>query len=204
MVVRFKKRRESSEHNKQCFTTFLPQLLLVQINKAQAIQRTMENNKDINMNRKEAVIHLFENVEMFNDVVNKPNTIDTLKEKHKIATEEILELRDALDKNDPIEILDAVVDSLYTVLAFFKSCEAIGYDVKGAILAVCENNSTKFVKTATEAEMSVRHYQSQGIECKSVYNEKYDCYSIVDGNGKVRKPLGYKSVELDKFLPKEN
>ena len=157
----------------------------------------------------------FRSVVKFNEIAGAEHNYQTVLNKLKIVLEEVNEgfcafFPDGVEGRfsdgdvNRKELLDAAVDILYTVFALPRELEALGYDMFGALDAVCANNDSKFVKTATEAEMSVRHYQSQGIECKSIYNEKYNCYSIVDSCGKVRKPLGYKSVELDKFLPKEN
>ena len=154
----------------------------------------------------------FRAVEKFNEIAGGKHCHKTVWNKLKIVLEEVNEAIDAVTVNgellrheiDKKELLDGVCDILYTVFALPRELEALGYDMFGAFETVCENNSTKFVKTASEAEMSVRHYQSKGIEWKSIYNEKYNCYSIVDGNNKVRKPIYYKSVELEQFLPKEN
>lgn len=160
-------------------------------------------------------------VEKFNEIAGGEHNYQTVLNKLKIVLEEVNEALDSVsylfseDEGatyqrylDPCiektELLDGVVDILYTVFALPRELEALGYDVFGAFEAVCENNDSKFVKTASEAEMSVRHYQAQGVGCKSVYNEKHNCYSVVNSNGKVIKPLGYKSVVLDSFLPKEN
>lgn len=165
----------------------------------------------------------FRSVEKFNEIAGAPHNYQTVLNKLNIVLEEVYESLDSIVDEDSMKptlklrttedgkelidkkgLLDGVCDIIYTVFALPREMEALGYDVFGALDAVCVNNDSKFVKTATEAEMSVRQYQSQGVECKSVYNEKYDCYSIVDSNNKVRKPLGYKSVELEQFLPKEN
>lgn len=164
--------------------------------------------------REKSLVIGFREIEKFNHIAGAQPSVKTLWNKTLIALEEVEETLDAFgawqnathcgfDVNNK-ELIDGGVDSVYTILALVKEFESLGYDFFGAFKTVCENNTTKFVKTATEAEMSVRQYQSQGVECKSVYNEKYDCYSIVDSNNKVRKPLGYKSVELEQFLPKEN
>lgn len=168
--------------------------------------------------REQSLLQAFYDVEKFNEIAGAPHNYQTVLNKLKIVLEEVYETLDAvsivgtdLQGNaahelspviDTKELLDGVVDIIYTVFALPKELEALGYDVFGALETVCENNNTKFVKTASEVELSVRWYASQGVECKSVYNEKHDCYSIVDINQKVRKPLNYKSVELKEFLPK--
>lgn len=163
--------------------------------------------------REKALVLGFHEIEKFNAIAGREHGYRTVLDKLVLIQEELNETFDALcyngeqNKNEDIEeleLLDGICDILYTVFALPRELEALGYDVFGAFKTVCENNSTKFVKTATEAELSVKLYASKGIECKSVYNEQYDCYAIVDSNSKVRKPINYKSVELDEFLPKEN
>ena len=173
--------------------------------------------------REVILLESFRAIEKFNEIAGAGHNYQTVLNKLNIVLEEVYESLDSIVDEDSIKptlklrttedgkelidkngLLDGVCDILYTVFALPRELEALGYDMFGAFETVCENNSTKFVKTASEAEMSVRHYQSKGIECKSIYNEKYNCYSIVDGNNKVRKPIDYKSVELEQFLPKEN
>ena len=71
------------------------------------------------------------------------------------------------------------------------------------MMRVASNNLTKMPFDLETAIATVEYYKQQGIECKYEYNETYDRYVIRDQNNKVRKPLGYVSVDLSDCVPKE-
>ena len=103
------------------------------------------------------------------------------------------------------ELLDGIVDIAYTLFGLMQAAGQLGYDVDGALEAVCLNNDTKFVKTVEEANETAVMYEEQGIPVDIRYNEQYDVFAVVRKlDGKVLKCKGYQSVLLDEFLPKEN
>lgn len=163
----------------------------------------------------------------FNTIAGGDTSYNTLLQKLERVQEEVEETFDAitewggtkksandlsfyhervLKQNiDKKELLDGIVDIAYTLFGLMQAAEQLGYDVDGALEAVCLNNDTKFVKTVEEANETAVMYEEQGIPVDIRYNEQYDVFAVVRKlDGKVMKVKGYQSVLLDEFLPKEN
>lgn len=160
----------------------------------------------------------------FNTIAGSDVSYNTLLQKLERVQEEVEETFDAISEwttftcyhdsyqeltvkqnIDKKELLDGVVDITYTLFGLMQAAEQLGYDVDGALEAVCLNNDTKFVKTVEEANETAVMYEEQGIPVDIRYNEQYDVFAVVRKlDGKVLKCKGYQSVALDKFLPKEN
>lgn len=156
----------------------------------------------------------------FNTIVGSDVSYETLVQKLERVDEEVRETFDAmgawylggdgnrylrdLSINDS-QLLDGVVDIAYTLFGLMQITEQLGYDVFGALEAVCKNNNEKFVKTIEEAKETAVMYEEQGVAVDIRYNEQYDVFAVVrKSDGKLMKCKGYKSVVLDQFLPKEN
>jgi len=156
----------------------------------------------------------------FNTIVGSDVSYETLVQKLERVDEEVREAFDSLgaweeccgnrvispediDVNSK-ELLDGVVDVAYTLFGLMQIAEQLGYDVFGALEAVCKNNDSKFVKTIEEANETAVMYEEQNIAVDIRYNEEYDVFAVVrKSDFKLLKPKGYKSVVLDQFLPKE-
>lgn len=145
----------------------------------------------------------------FNTIVGSDVSYETFEQKLARVDEEVQETIAALSSNygvvDEKELLDGVVDIAYTLFGLMQITEQLGYDIEGALEAVCKNNNEKFVKTIEEANETAVMYEEQGIAVDIRYNEEYDVFAVVrKSDFKLLKPKGYKSVVLDQFLPKEN
>jgi hypothetical protein len=160
----------------------------------------------------------------FNTIVGSDVSYNTLLQKLERVQEEVEETFDAtsewvwstccsdgyhervLKQNiNKKELLDGVVDIAYTLFGLMQIAEQLGYNVFGALEAVCKNNDSKFVKTIEEANETAVMYEEQNIAVDIRYNEQYDVFAVVrKTDNKLLKCKGYKSVVLDQFLPKEN
>lgn len=161
----------------------------------------------------------------FNTIVGSDVSYNTLLQKLERVQEEVEETFDAVadwvvnperkgvddyfipalkQEIDKKELLDGIADAQYTLFGLMQIAEQLGYDVSGALEAVCKNNDSKFVKTNLEAHETAVMYEEQGIAVDIRYNEQYDVFAVVrKSDGKLMKPKGYKSVVLDQFLPEE-
>ncbi len=140
---------------------------------------------------------------MFNEVAgnDKKLSMTALLNQEKLIAEEAKELKDALTENNPVKVLDGVVD-LYVVLdGFATKLEALGFDISTALKQTIENNMSKFPSSKEVAEQTVDHYAKQGVTTTMEYNEKYGRWVIKDTNGKIRKPVGFVSNDLSNCLP---
>lgn len=117
--------------------------------------------------------------------------------------EEFYELKDATSN---VEALDACVDILVTVMGYMQKMQyTYGADVAKAMDLIAENNLSKYPPTKELAEQTVKMYADKGVETYYTYNEDYQVYVIQDKiTGKVKKPVGFKPVDLSVCFPKLN
>lgn len=162
----------------------------------------------------------------FNTIVGSDVSYETLAQKLERVQEEVEETFDAVSEwlynpahtniddvfvrslkqeIDKKELLDGIADAQYTLFGLMQIAEQLGYDVEGALEAVCKNNDSKMCKTIEEANETAVMYEEQNIAVDIRYNEQYDVFAVVrKSDNKLLKCKGYKSVVLDQFLPKEN
>lgn len=117
--------------------------------------------------------------------------------------EESYELKYATNN---VEALDACVDILVTVMGYMQKMQyTYGADVAKAMDLIAENNLSKYPPTKELAEQTVKMYADKGVETYYTYNEDYQVYVIRDKvTGKVKKPVGFKPVDLSVCFPKLN
>ncbi len=140
---------------------------------------------------------------MFNEIAGNhvKLSLKDLFNQEKLIAEEAKELKEALDENNPVEVLDAIID-LYVVLdGFATKLEAVGFDISTGLKQTIENNMSKFPDSKEVADKTVEYYSQQGITTFTEYNEKYDRWIIKDTNGKIRKPYGFVSNDLSNCVP---
>jgi len=128
---------------------------------------------------------------------NKTNLV----RQFDLVMEESKELHDAVNNEPLVNILQETIDVLVVTQGMVQLLESLGCDVQGALQAVADCNLSKYTKDAEVAAKSVKALQESGVECAGTYNAKADLWVITDSNGKVRKPIGFKKVELSKFVP---
>lgn len=135
----------------------------------------------------------YKDVEIFNTIAGNLNTVteDSIDNQISFIFEELTETITAFEAGDMVEVLDGACDLFVTVTGLMQKLEAAGYDVETAIERVNANNLSKFPKEVSEAD-------------KALYtvtlNEQYNRYVLKDGNGKVRKPSTFASVDLSDLV----
>ena len=142
----------------------------------------------------------------FNSIAGKDNlsSLEDLKDQYNLISEEIItEIGEGLENNDPVEVLDGIVDGYVTLDGLRQKLENLGFDIEEAMYRVAQNNLTKFVDTKEQAEDTQRHYLNQGVHTIIEYNQIYQKYAIKNKAGKIMKPVGFVSVELDDLVPSE-
>ena len=139
---------------------------------------------------------VYNSVKRFNEIAGNLNNVDSdsIAAQMDFLQEEYLELVDAFDADNKVEILDAVCDLRVVLDGLVQKLEAQGYNVEDAMTAVCENNLSKFKSTVSKADKE-RYTVS--------LNNKHKVFVLKDDNGKIRKPDSYESVNLTMFVPKE-
>lgn len=147
----------------------------------------------------------YKSVKLFNNLAgNNDVSIKGFKTQQKVVFEEcIKEVEEALNENNPVKLLDGIVDGLYVVFGQLAKVEALGCDIEGAIKQVCEDNLKKFPPNEEDAQKSVLHYNAQNINVSYTYNPEYNRYVIKDSNQKVRKPFNFVSTDLTQYVPEK-
>lgn len=155
----------------------------------------------------------------FNTIVGSDVSYETLVQKLERVDEEMRETFDAVGEwaeycgNRAIfpedinvnkkELLDGVVDIAYTLFGLMQITEQLGYDVFGALEAVCKNNDSKMCKTIEEANETAVMYEEQGVAVDIRYNEEYDVFAVVrKSDAKLMKCKNFTPVDLSAYVPK--
>jgi len=120
--------------------------------------------------------------------------------------EEFNEFKHGVLTNDNIKTLDGLVDCLVTLMGYMQKMQyTTGANIAHAMDLIAENNLSKYPKDRSIAEQTVEFYKQKGTETYVSYNEDYQVYVIRDkATGKVKKPVGFKAVDLSVCFPKLN
>lgn len=119
--------------------------------------------------------------------------------RFKLIREENSELLQAVEADDLVEVLDALVDLQYVLYGAVLTF-GMQHIWKQAFEEVHINNMTKGCKSIEEADATIEFYSKQGI---SVFAEKVgDLYVVYrTSDKKVMKSIDYIKVSLSKFIP---
>ena len=157
---------------------------------------------------------VYYNTFLFNDAAGnlqkaKEATPEEFKEmllsQARLVQEELNELIKGIEENNVIEQLDGAGDSLVTVSGLVQLLET-KVKAEAASLEVTKNNLTKFVSVNHPDIQNIINqtcgkYQKEGKPVDVVHNTAYNCIVFVDRTTrKVKKPFGYKSVDLSSFV----
>jgi predicted HAD superfamily Cof-like phosphohydrolase len=149
-------------------------------------------------------------VEEFNALMNKPNNYEpTIPEKkewefvYNFVLEELEEYKEACEKGDIVEILDALCDITYVSLGNGAMLHGIKDKIWPAYLEVQASNLSKACKTEEEAEDTVLlRSKEQGEDCH--YEQVGDMYIVYrTRDRKVMKNINYFRPDLRKFFTHE-
>ena len=143
-------------------------------------------------------------INKFNAIVGNLKDIRNKLQAHaNVVAEEGVEYLAAIRDHEGDEaVLKELCDVLYTALGAKTQLELLGFDVEGALLAVCENNMSKFCIDETEAAYTADWYAKVvGIDVEMVYDNDNAVWVAIDGNGKCRKKINYKPVDVSEFTP---
>jgi NTP pyrophosphatase (non-canonical NTP hydrolase) len=144
-----------------------------------------------------------ESIYAFNNLSGQANKVahKDIYNQVKLIEEETKELLEAIEAEDIVEVVDAVGDILFVVLGLQQKLENLGINVDEACKRIAENNLSKFPAYDSIAETTVTTYENMGVKCTKEFNEEYQRWVIKDTNSKVRKPVGYVSVNIEDCIP---
>ena len=149
-------------------------------------------------------------VEEFNHTMGKPNnykpTIPTRKEwqfVYDFVLEELEEYREACERGDIVEILDALCDITYVSLGNGAMLHGLKDKVWPAYQEVQASNMSKSCSDETEAESTVKvRSEEQGEPCHyEKVGDRFVVYRTRDK--KVMKSINYFRPNLKKYFTEE-
>ena len=146
-------------------------------------------------------------VEEFNEAFGKPNNYKpNIPEKklwmfvYNFIREELEEYKEACEKGDIVEVLDALCDIAYVSLGNGTMVHGMKDVIEPAYEEVQKSNMSKLCKTEEEARetMEIRS-REYGVEC---YYKKVGKYYIVyrKSDDKVMKSINYFKPNLKQFI----
>lgn len=143
----------------------------------------------------------YESVEKFNDIAGNLNNVNvaSIEAQMKVVVEEVKELQDAFDSQNALELLDGACDAFVTLSGLLQQMQRAGFDIDTALKLVNENNLSKYPPTVS-IPAAASYFENKWTV---VYNKTYDCYVLKDGNGKIRKPIGFQPVDIVDCLPSD-
>ena len=147
-------------------------------------------------------------VEIFNYTFDKPNNYEpTIPEKkewefvYDFIQEELEEYREACERGDIVEVLDALCDIAYVSIGNGTMLHGLKDKIWPAYNEVQASNMSKACKTEKEAIQTVsQRSKEQGEAChfEKVAEGRYIVYRSRDR--KVMKSINYFSPDLSKFF----
>jgi hypothetical protein len=147
-------------------------------------------------------------VEIFNDTFGKPNNYEpTIPEKkewqfvYDFILEELEEYKEACERGDIVEILDALCDIAYVSLGNGTMLHGLKDKIWPAYLEVQASNMSKACETEAEALQTVsERAKEQGEAChyEKIAERRYIVYRSRDK--KVMKSTNYFRPDLSKFF----
>ena len=149
-------------------------------------------------------------VEEFNDLMNKPNNYEpTIPEKkewefvYNFILEELEEYREACERGDIIEVLDALCDITYVSLGNGVMLHGLKDKIWPAYQEVQASNLSKACSNEEEAKATVeQRSQEQGEPCH--YEEVGDKYIVYrSSDRKVMKSINYFKPDLKQFFTEQ-
>ena len=163
--------------------------------------------KDLERHAQKTDVPFVDEVEEFNSLMNKPNNYEpTIPEKkewefvYNFVLEELEEYREACERGDIVEILDALCDIAYVSLGNGTMLHGLKDKIWPAYQEVQASNLSKACKTEDEARETVeKRSEEQGEPCHyEMVGNKYIVYRTRDR--KVMKNINYFRPNLKQFF----
>ncbi len=130
---------------------------------------------------------------------------DQVQLQSTLIEEEGIETAEAATFKDKAEILKETID---VAIVLFKQLDILseaGYNVEGALEAVCSNNDGKifdsYYKAVDEMEKLELQHPNMTYTIDTSMYDGLPWYTIKNMTGKVVKTVGFKGVDLTAFLP---
>ena len=155
-------------------------------------------------------VPFIDEVQEFNDTMGKPNNYEpTIPEKkewmfvYEFIKEELEEYKEACEKGDIVEVLDALCDITYVSLGNGTLVHGLKGKIWKAYQEVQASNMSKSCATKEEAEETVR-VRKEEKKHKCHYEKVGDRYVVYrTRDHKVMKSINYFAPDLKQFFTDE-
>lgn len=143
----------------------------------------------------------------FNEIADKDTvrTKQDIRNQLNLIKEELNETIAALENNDYVEVVDGFCDVMVTTLGLGQQLSNLKVDIYGAMQSTAVNNHSKFIYLDDDSDYTIKKslekYNSQDLKITIEFNIDYNSYILKDSNNKIRKPYGFISNNLSKFVP---
>ena len=169
------------------------------------------DTENYKLNSVENSVPFVDQVEEFNKTFNKPNNYEpTIPEEkewqfvYNFVLEELEEYREACERGDIVEVLDALCDIAYVSIGNGTMLHGLKDKIWPAYQEVQASNMSKACKTEEEAIQTVsQRSKEQGQAChfEKVEEGRYIVYRTSDR--KVMKSINYFAPDLEQFFTDE-
>lgn len=153
----------------------------------------------------QALAELYHDTSTFNEISGGSNELSeqSIAEQFAYIEEEFQEFVHGHLNNDLTETTDGIVDTFVTLFGYMQKIQKkYGIDFAKAMELIGQNNLDKYPCDEEVAIDTVEMYKNKGVETYYTYNPDYDCYVIRDKvTNKVKKPIGFKGVDLSSCFP---
>ena len=131
-------------------------------------------------------------------------TDQDFEDQFKVVVEEMKEFQEGHTTKNLEEITDGVIDTFVTLFGYMqKMQERYGIDFAKAMRSIGDNNLEKYPTEEQVAIDTVEMYKSQGLDTYYTFYPDGMCYVIRDSKtNKIKKPIGFKNVDLSDCFPK--
>lgn len=170
----------------------------------------MKDTKDFSlhaeMNTVSALEGLYFATNTFNMVAGNDQKItdQDFEDQFKVVVEEMKEFQDGHTNKDLVETTDGIVDNFVVLFGYMQKMQnRYGIDFAKAMDLIAENNLSKYPTDEQVAIDTVQMYHDQGLETYYTFHPESNAYVIRDSKtNKIKKPVGFKSVDLSVCFPK--
>lgn len=154
----------------------------------------------------DALENLYFATNTFNMIAGNDQKItdQDFEDQFKVVVEEMKEFQDGHTTKNLVETIDGIVDSFVVLFGYMQKMQnRYGIDFAKAMDLIAENNLSKYPTEEQVAIDTVQMYQEKGLETYYTYNAESACYVIRDSKtNKIKKPIGFKDVDLSDCFPK--
>lgn len=155
-------------------------------------------------NKEYTILDLFNDTDKFNRIAGAYNDLsrESFNNQLKIIQEEYEEFVEGHERQDLVETVDGLVDSLITLFGYQRKMkERYGIDFSAIMQKIAENNLSKFIPGDDPMTVSrtIAMYLNKDTLVTLEYNDEYDVFVIRDAvTKKVKKPINFVPVDITK------